>query len=150
MVSVPDHAPLPPAPESLPRLPARADGLWWWLPAWILVGALYAFSLLAILSIGVLMLPIAIVSTVVLARSEGRRLWASGLLAGIGVPCLWIAFMNRNGPGNVCTRSAGGQSCVHEWNPWVWLAIGLAFVLSGIAVGVMMHLGSKTRRAGRT
>jgi protein-S-isoprenylcysteine O-methyltransferase Ste14 len=84
---------------------------------------------LAILSIGVFVLAITIVATVFLARSSAARAGLAGIVSGIGVPLLYVAFLNRSGPGVVCT----GRSCTDEWSPWPWLLIGAALLLVGLA-----------------
>jgi hypothetical protein len=44
---------------------------------------------------------------------------------------LLVAYLNRGGPGNVCTTTATSQSCTTEWSPWPWLAAGLLLVAAG-------------------
>lgn len=36
----------------------------------------------------------------------------------------YLAFMNRSGPGTICTTTTTSQSCVDESSRWPWLAIG--------------------------
>jgi hypothetical protein len=56
----------------------------------------------------------------------------AGLVSGLGLPVLYVAFLNRDGPGDVCrTFADGGQSCRQEWSPWPWLAIGAGLVIGG-------------------
>jgi MYXO-CTERM domain-containing protein len=57
-----------------------------------------------------------------------------GLLSGAALPALYVAWLNRDGPGEVCTRSATEVSCTDEWSPWPFLAAGLLLVVAGILV----------------
>jgi hypothetical protein len=97
------------------------------------VGAGLSFGVLAILSIGVSVLAITIVGTVFLARSSAARAGLAGLVSGLGLPLLYVAFLDRSGPGVVCTSIGGGTSCTDEWSPWPWLLIGAALLLVGLA-----------------
>jgi hypothetical protein len=107
---------------------------WARLLGWTLVGAALVVGILGALSIGIFVLPVAVaVGVLLLVRPEPGR-GASGLLCGIGLPLLLVAYLNRDGPGTVCTAtSGGGQSCTDEWAPWPWLAIGLVLIAAGLA-----------------
>jgi hypothetical protein len=102
-----------------------------WFIAWAAVGAAFAFGVLAILSIGLFVLAIDAVVAVVLARHPQARASLTGLVSGLGLPLLYVAFLNRAGPGMVCTTTATSQSCADEWSPWPWLFIGVALVVIG-------------------
>ncbi|HEX6394396.1 MAG TPA: hypothetical protein VFZ97_13235 [Acidimicrobiales bacterium] len=108
---------------------------WRWFAAWLLVGALWAFGLIAIASVGPLAMPIALAATVVVALASGG-LGLVGVLSGLGLPVLYVAYLNRAGPGNVCTSNTSGQTCVQEWSPWPWLS--LAIVLVGVGAGLFL------------
>src|SRR5262249_28751858 len=89
--------------------------MWPWFCAWFLVGALASLGLLTALTIGIFLLPVALAAGVFLATrrgARGSRAGLAGLVSGLGVPLLYVAFLNREGPGNVCTTTATGQSCV--------------------------------------
>jgi hypothetical protein len=45
---------------------------------------------------------------------------------------LYVAWLNRDGPGQVCTSTATDTSCADEWSPWPFVA--LAVVLAGAGV----------------
>jgi hypothetical protein len=67
----------------------------------------------------------------------------AGVISGLGVPLLYVAFLNRHGPGTICTTSHnGGQSCVDELNAWPWFAFGLVLV----ALGAVVFVASGSRR----
>lgn len=99
--------------------------------AWVAVGAGYAFGVLAILSIGVFVLSVAVVATIVLVSRPLGRAGVAGLVSGLGLPLLYVAFLNRAGPGTVCTATATSRTCSDEWNPWTWLVVGIAFLVLG-------------------
>lgn len=119
--------------------------MWPWFCAWFVVGALAASGLLTALTIGVFLLPIALVAAVFLAIRHDRRAGLAGLVSGLGVPLLYVAFLNREGPGNVCTTTATGQSCVEEYSPWGWLAAGAVFLLAGIVLGLVLRRRTRLR-----
>ena len=99
----------------------------------MLVGGLFALSLLGMLTIGLFVLPIPVIGTVLLARHlEARRGWL-GLVAGIAFPIFYVALLNRNGPGTICSPIEGGTACTEEMSPWPWFAAGLAFLATGSA-----------------
>jgi len=115
---------------TLSRLP------WVWFTAWLLVGATYALSLVGIASIGLFILPLPVLATVLLVRRERALSGLPGLISGLGVPLLYVAYSNRAGPGTICTTVTGGQDCNSEWSPWPWLAIGVILLALGVAAFV--------------
>jgi hypothetical protein len=101
---------------------------------WAVVGAGAAASLLGALTIGVFLLPVTAVLAGLLAWRGNRQAAGPGILAGLGLIPLYIAYLNRGGPGMVCTGTAAAGSCTQEWSPWPWLAAGLALAGAG-AIG---------------
>jgi hypothetical protein len=101
--------------------------------AWLLIGAAYAVGVLGAATIGVFVLVIAVAGTAVVLRRRGSTEGVPGLVAGVGVVALAIAVMNRDGPGEVCTRTATSVSCADQWSPWPWLAIGAVLVAASLA-----------------
>lgn len=91
-------------------------------------------GLLTALTIGVFVLPVALAMAAVLVWRGGRRLAAPGIVAGLGMPLFYVGYLNRSGPGMVCTAAAGGGECTQEMSPWPWLGAGLFFVLAGAAL----------------
>lgn len=119
---MPDLPPTGP-PERIP---------WGWFLAWLVVGAGYGVALVGALSIGVFVLPVAVAATVAVAsRSDGRGL--PGLLSGLGFPLLYVGYLNRAGPGTVCTAVGQGRQCVDEGSPWPWVGAGVALLVVGAA-----------------
>ncbi|MFJ3639600.1 hypothetical protein ACIPRD_07600 [Streptomyces sp. NPDC090108] len=108
-----------------------------WFFAWFTVGALASLGVLSLLSVGLYLLPAALAAAALLALRPRSHAGLPGLVSGLGIPLLYVAFLNRGGPGTVCTTSAAGQSCVDEYDPWVWLAAGVVLLLAGIVTGVL-------------
>lgn len=119
--------------------------IWPWFCAWLVVGALGSLSLLTALTIGLYLLPVTMAAAAVLATRRGSSAGLTGLISGLGMPLLYVAFLNRGGPGNVCTTTGTGQSCVDEYNPWWWLAAGVALLLTGIVLGAVREHKKTTR-----
>jgi hypothetical protein len=124
--------------------PRASQRSWPWFFAWFVLGAGYALSVLGALTIGVFILPFVVAGTIVVVRRSGSREGAAGLISGLALPLLYVAYLNRDGPGTVCTSSAGGQSCTEEMNPWPWLALAAVLVIIGLLAFQI------SRRRGRT
>ncbi len=105
----------------------------WPFFAWAAVGAGACLALLGVLSIGLFVLPLVLAALIALLLwPGGRTVAALGAISGLGLVPLFVAYLNRGGPGDVCTTSvSGGQSCTSEWSPWPWLGAGLALVALG-------------------
>ena len=102
---------------------------------WMLAGAGLVLGLLGILTIGILVLPVAVALAIVLTRwPRTRNRTAAGLLSGLGLVPLFVAYLNRAGPGTVCVSTATSQSCTQEWSPWPWASAGLALVTAGFVI----------------
>ncbi len=101
---------------------------WFW--AWAIVGVVFALGLDV-----VFLLPFAGLLAVIVGLFRGSRGHMAGMLTGAGLPFLYVAYLNRQGPGTVCwTDGAGGGGCEDYLNPWPWLAIGVALVAGGIVL----------------
>jgi hypothetical protein len=77
---------------------------------WALVGVLYAFACLAMMSIGVFILVIAIITTIVATRT--LRVWPEIIGLALGAPALlsWVAFRALGLP--LCGPVAVGSGSV--------------------------------------
>lgn len=105
-------------------------GDWGWFCAWALVGTGFA---LGISVIGIFTVPAALVATILLVRRRPIR-GAFGALSGAGALLLYLAYLNRQGPGTVCSPfGLGGEHCTDYWNPLPFLIAGLMCVVGGIA-----------------
>jgi hypothetical protein len=112
----------------------------WSFLAWPVVGAALSFSVLALMTIGIFILPFALLGLFILLKWGGDRRSSFGLISGIGLPLLYVAFLNRDGPGTICSSYGnGGQQCMDEWSPWPWFLIGAALVATGIALFVRLR-----------
>ena len=111
---------------------------WFW--AWALVGAAAALGLLVL---GMLaLLPVATLIGFMVWRAP-RGTHAFGLLTGAGFLLLYVAYVQRRGPGTTCWRTATASGCDHHLDPRPWLVAGVVFVVAGI---VAYMRGSGTRR----
>ena len=123
---------------------------WRWFAAWMLVGGLYAFSLLGMMTIGLFVLPIPVLATVLLGRKREARSGILGLVAGIALPLFYVSLLNHDGPGMICSAIDGGTACTEEMSPWPWLAAGLGFLVLGTAVFWRRRARAKDARLSQT
>jgi hypothetical protein len=98
---------------------------------WALLGAAASLGLLTLGSLVVL--PVLIGGGLLLRRPALRRS-AFGVLSGAGAVSLYVAFVQRRGPGTVCWHTATASGCDQYLNPWPWLVAGTALLLSGVIV----------------
>ncbi len=98
---------------------------WFW--AWALVGAAVAFGSV---SLG----PLLLIPAAIAAWLMGRRHSVNGfgLLSGVGIVLLAIAYLQRQGPGETCSRTATGVSCGQHLDPIPWLVAGLVCFTAGV------------------
>ena len=127
------------------RAGARSPAAWVWFVAWFFAGSLCALAVLGAFTIGIFVLPIAGVAVVFLATRRGATDGIAGLISGLALPVLYVAFLNRDGPGNICKISASSISCTEESSPWPWLLVAAALILTGVVVFI-----TSPRRRART
>jgi hypothetical protein len=106
---------------------AREHG---WFAAWVIVGCALALGAVSF-ALGPLVLIPAAVIAVLMIRSPTARRSAYGALVGAGLLLLFVAYVNREGPGTTCRENATMISCGEHLNPLPWLLLGLAFVAGG-------------------
>jgi hypothetical protein len=58
---------------------------------------------------------------------------AFGVLSGAGVLMLYVAWVQRAGPGATCWHTATAGGCDQHLNPLPWLLAGIAMFIGGIA-----------------
>ena len=104
--------------------------------AWCVVGAALCFGVISLLSVGALVL----LATFFVC---GFLLWAvdfgwgmAGMISGAGLPLLYVAWLNRDGPGTVCTVHGLATECTDEWSPWPFLAVAVVLAVVGVVVFV--------------
>jgi hypothetical protein len=76
--------------------------------------------------------PAVFVARPLLLRPKIRRS-AFGLLSGAGFTLLYVAWVQRDGPGTTCWETANASGCDHHLNPLPWLVVGSLFVVAGVA-----------------
>ena len=127
--------------------PSRAQGLEWF-GAWALIGAigglgLVSFGLLAIVPAGLL-------AWLVASKPAARRS-GFGFLAGLGLVSLFVAYVQRRGPGTICWHTADASGCDQYLDPRPWLVVGLALVVAGVILHIRRtHSSSDHVRADPT
>jgi hypothetical protein len=101
---------------------------------WCLTGAGLCLGVLSLPSIG----SFALLASFALS---GFLLWRfefgwgmAGLLTGAAVPVLYVAWLNRDGPGQVCHHDATSVSCSDQLNPWPLVAVAVGLVVAGFVV----------------
>ena len=114
-----------------PRLePSRASlahasrCAWFW--AWAVVGCGGALSALVLGPLALVSAPLA---GAIMVTGQRRRTCAPGVLAGIGGVLLYVAFVQRAGPGTSCWHTATAGGCDQHSDPFAWLAAGALLVL---------------------
>ena len=100
---------------------------WFW--AWGAVGATVAAGLV---SLGPVALIPATVAGAAMARSGNAQRSIFGLLAGVGLLSLFVAYVQRDGPGTTCWHIATGTGCDQHLSPIPWLVVGLLLVLGAV------------------
>ena len=102
---------------------------------WALVGAVAAFGVAALLSIGVFVLPVALLLGAVGWWSRrlrpGLLPW---LLVGASVVPFWLAVQNLAGPGQVCESTPTVSTCTELSSPLPFLLVGLVLLACGLRV----------------
>jgi hypothetical protein len=101
--------------------------LWFWV--WAAVGAVGA---LGMVSLGPIALGPALITGGALSTIPAARRSTFGLLAGAGLVFLFIAYLQRQGPGTTCWHTATAAGCDGHLNPIPWLLIGLLLLVSAI------------------
>jgi hypothetical protein len=79
------------------------------------------------------LVPVALLGSTALVAVPSARRSAWGLATGGGVALLLVAYLQREGPGTSCWRTATASGCDQHLNPLPWLLAGLALGIIGIA-----------------
>lgn len=133
-------APERPEARNSARRTTRASPSWGGFAVWSLIGLLLAYAILAIASVGLLLLPAGLGAAFLAGRDAQRREASPtellGLLLGSGAACLWVAYANRDydpciGTAVSAVRVAGSAGCGGR-DPLPWLVVGV--VLGAIGV----------------
>lgn len=125
-----------PASTGRANEPSAVAYIWW-----LLVGALFGFATAGMLTIGILLMPVVAVLVAIglLVRPLRAPRAMLTIPGGLAVVPLYIAWLNRGGPGDVCTTLGnGGIRCTQEWSPWPFVAMSLVLVaLTAVLVPLM-------------
>jgi drug/metabolite transporter (DMT)-like permease len=89
-----------------------------WFAAWVVVGCALALGAVSFALGPLVFIPAAVAAVLMLRRPAARRTAFAGLI-GVGLLLLFIAYLNRDGPGD-------------QLNPLPWLLLGVAFVAGGL------------------
>lgn len=107
--------------------------------AWSCVGALGAFGVASLLTVGILFLFAACTVAGLLvwrARDQWEPLLGLGL--GAALPVAYVGWLNRGGPGTVCHATGhAGLACTDEWAPWPFYLVAAALAVA--AIGLFAH-----------
>ncbi len=117
---------------------------WRWFVAWALVGCAAVFGAFSLLLIGLAAFGAAVVVAVLMARHPGARGSALGLLSGAGLPLVYVAYVQRDGPGTTCWHTATSSGCETHLDPIPWLVIGVVLVIAGLALFASRILWART------
>lgn len=112
---------------------------WRWFAAWFCAGGLLFFAVLSGFSIGLFLMPFAVVGCIVLARATGLGPPILGVVSGTGLVCLGIALANRSydpcPPSGRVTIQPGEKSATcGGLDPLPWLSAGVVLLAAGVVV----------------
>lgn len=104
---------------------------------WALVGSGGLIGLVSFITPAAALAGIAILLAVWFAvRRPAFGASAFGAISGVGMAALLVAFLQRRGPGTVCWQTTTASGCDDYLNPWPWLLVGLALVVTGVVLQV--------------
>lgn len=103
-----------------------------WFVVWASIGGLFTAAFLSALTIGPFIVAVPVITTVIVLRVPNASAGRPGLISGASFPLLYVAFLNRHGPGSIC--NATRLRCHDEWSPWPWLLTGLGVSLTGATI----------------
>jgi len=121
--------------ESLqsPALRSEVGQAWVWFAVWLAVGGALAFSIVDGLAYGLFVFPFAIAAVVLLIVRHHFDRSAWGLLCGVGLLSLYVAYVQRRGPGTVSWHTATASGTDTYMDPRPWLVAGLLLIVVGVA-----------------
>ena len=128
------------------RLSVRPARAWLWFVAWAVIGCAAG---IASLSIQVMVAPLAVIAIVVLVRTRTVSRSALGLVSGVGVASLFVAWVQRRGPGTVTWHTATASGADTYLDPRPWLVAGLLLVVAGVVAFALSRRRAQDWREGR-
>lgn len=100
---------------------------------WALTGTLLGFGIAGLATIGVFLIPIAI-ALALIGIVRYRDGSAIALVGSLGAAPLYIAWLNREGPGTVCRTVDDLTECADQWSPWPFFVVGLTLLVIPLVV----------------
>ena len=94
-------------------------------------------------ALGLIAVPLALAGTVLLIVFRHADRSALGILVGMGLLSLYVAYVQRRGPGTVYWHTATASGSDTYLDPRPWLVAGIALV----AVGLATFLWGERRRS---
>ena len=113
---------------------ARTTGPTW--VVFIVFALIGAGFILGFLTLSVLFVVPIVVAVVLMAVRPNVLKSTFGLMAGAGLVLIYVAYVQRRGPGTVCWQTATASGCDEYLNPWPWLVVGITLVVAGILAHV--------------
>jgi len=107
----------------------RREPTWAGFLGWMVGGAVLCFATLSLNLFAAV--PVVIIVILAVVRPALFRS-AFGLLSGVGLMLLFVAFLQRQGPGTTCWQTATAAGCDEHLDPMPWLLAGLALVCIGL------------------
>jgi hypothetical protein len=101
-----------------------------WFLAWAAVGVGFA---LGISALGVFAVPLALLAAILLIVRHHADRSSLGVLVGIGLLSLYVAYVQRRGPGTVYWHTATSSGADEYLDPRPWLVIGVLLIAVGVA-----------------
>jgi hypothetical protein len=111
---------------------------WGAFAAWCAAGVGGCFGVLSLLTVGPFVLLVTLMLCGWLLWRQGFGAGMAGLLTGAAVPLLYLAWLNRDGPGAVCTRTTTSLTCGDQWSPWPFLVVAVGAAAAGLVL--FLHL----------
>jgi len=103
-----------------------------WFVGWVVVGAGVAFGFL---SFPLAWFPAGLLA-LLLGRDKRRTHAAWGGVTGVGLFLLYVAYVQRHGPGEYChaigTARYPGTECGDYMDPRPWLVAGIVLAMTGL------------------
>ena len=99
-----------------------------WFCAWAGVGIGFA---LGISALGLVAVPVALLAAIVLVVRHHAGRAAFGTLVGVGLLSLYVAYVQRAGPGTVNWHTATASGSDQYLDPRPWLVVGVLLVVVG-------------------
>jgi hypothetical protein len=100
-----------------------------WFLAWLAVGVGLG---LGVSVLGVFAVPLALLAAVLLGVRHHAGRPALGALVGVGLLLLYVAYVQRKGPGTVSWHTATASGSNQYLDPRPWLVAGLLLVVGGL------------------